>query len=115
MFYKWKPSKSARVEFAKKMQEIEAFCLKNDISKSKTGDSFYFDVCGQAYRVSNHSIEASNRRAFNEFGEQTRELYHEEGREADVIYIHASKTRLIEIYEALKAGAVLDGRGNKKN
>ena len=45
---------------------------------------------------------------------QTRELYHPEGREADVVYIHASKTRIMEIYNDLKAGHKLDGKGRRK-
>lgn len=30
------------------------------------------------------------------------------------VYIHAGKTRIIEIYNDLKAGYQLDGRGNRK-
>ena len=37
--------------------------------------------------------------------------YHEDGRRDDTIYIHASKTRIIEIYNNLKDGKKLDGRG----
>lgn len=35
-------------------------------------------------------------------------------RRDDTIYIHASKTRVKEIYQNLEAGKVLDGRGNVK-
>ena len=102
--YKWKPSKQARREFAKKMQEIDDFCAKNNITQSRTSDSYYFDIDGQNYRVSNHSVEASNLHSGGK--------YHSQGREDDTIYIHASKTRLIDIYNDLKAGKKLDGRGN---
>ena len=102
--YKWKPSKQARREFAKKMQEIDDFCAKNNIIQSRTSDSYYFDIDGQNYRVSNHSVEASNLHSGGK--------YHFQGREDDTIYIHASKTRLIDIYNDLKAGKKLDGRGN---
>ena len=102
--YKWKPSKQARREFAKKMQEIDDFCAKNNITQSRTSDSYYFDIDGQNYRVSNHSVEASNLHSGGKF--------HSQGREDDTIYIHASKTRLIDIYNDLKAGKKLDGRGN---
>lgn len=112
--YKWKPSKTAKREFAEKMREIDTFCKENDISQSNTSDSYYFALNGKNYRVSNHTIEASNRHAYNEFGEQTRALYHPNGRDDDTIYITASKTRLIEIYKDLSAGYDLDGRGYRK-
>lgn len=97
---KWKPSKTALKEFAKKMDEIDEFCKNNGISQSTSSDSYYFDIDGQSYRVSNHSVESSK--------------YHN-GRKEGVIYIHASKTRIIEIYENLKAGKKLDGFGKIKN
>ena len=111
----WKPSKTQAQEYAKKMQEIAQFCDENNIYQSKAGDSYYFDINGKKYRVSNHSIEASNTAAFDELtGEQRRALYHDGGREEDTVYIHASKTRIIEIYTDLKNGFVLDGRGKRK-
>ena len=108
------PSKSAKREFAKTMQEIEDFCEKNDISSSRSNDSYYFSINGQKYRVSNHTVEASNQNAFDRWGEQIRELYHPDGREADVIYITAGKTRIRQIYNDIKAGKILDGRGYPK-
>jgi hypothetical protein len=66
-------------------------------------DSFYFDINGQKYRVSNHSVESSHR---NSGGQ-----YHQDGREDDTIYIHASKTRIADIHKLLLAGHKLDGRG----
>lgn len=115
MYKKWKPSKAAKKEFASKMNEIEDFCAAHDISASLSKDSYYFTVDGIHYRVSNHSVEASNRAAFDDFtGEQKRELYHECDREANTIYIHASKTRIIEIYSDITAGYKLDGKGNRK-
>ena len=98
------------------MNEIDEFCKQNNISKSSTSDSYYFEIKGQKYRVSNHTIEASNSKAFgydNLTGEliQKRELYHKNGRENDTIYITAGKTRLIEIYNNLKIGKKLNKRG----
>jgi len=110
---KWKPSKTKAREFARKMEEIEEFCAQHGISASSTNDSYYFTVEGKKYRVSNHSIESSNKAAFDEFGNQKRELYHETERLEDVCYIHASKTRIIDIYNDLVAGYKLDGRGNR--
>ena len=62
----WKPSKTVKREFAEKMREIENFCAKNGIHSSLSNDSYYFTVDGINYRISNHSVEASNRGAFDE-------------------------------------------------
>ena len=59
---------------------------------------------GIEYRISNHSVESSNRNC----------VWHREGRIKGVLYIHASKTRIIEIYQNLEKGFQLDGRGNIK-
>lgn len=113
-YRKWTPSKTAKREFAQKMNEIDDFCREHGIHQSARSDSYYFTINGKSYRVSNHSVEASNARAFTDLGEQIREKYHPDGREEDVIYIHASKTRIKEIYNNLVAGYELDGRGNIK-
>ena len=113
--YRYKPSKTKIREYAEKMDRIDDFCSKNNISRSANSDSYYFEINGQKYRVSNNSVESSNRGAYEEdTHEQIRELYHPEGREKDTIYIHAGKTRIMKIYENLKAGKELDGRGNVK-
>ncbi len=111
MGFKYRPSKKAIQEYSNQMKRIEAFCVENGIQSSASKDSYYFSINGQSYRVSNHTIEASNARAYNFEGERVRELYHSEGRNSNVIYIHAGKTRIIEIYNNLKAGYVLDGKG----
>ena len=110
---KWRPSKTAVKEYAQKMDEIGSFCAENGIEQSRAGDSYYFTVNGQKYRVSNHSVEASNKGAYNEIYGKTRELYHEGGRREDTIYIHAGKTRIMEIYNDLVNGYKLDGHGNR--
>lgn len=109
---KWKPSKSAAKEFKSKMDTIATFCAENGIHQSMSGDSYYFTMNGKNYRVSNHSVESSNAHAYNCIGEQVREKYHEDVRSEDTVYIHAGKTRIIEIYNNLKDGKILDGRGN---
>lgn len=111
---KWKPSKTQAREFAKQMEEIDDFCIENHITSSSTNDSYYFTLNGVKYRVSNHSVESSNKGMYDSFGNQIRDSYHPDGRKEDVIYIHASKTRIIEIYNDLKNGYELDGRGNRK-
>ena len=111
---KWKPSKTKIKEFVEKMDEIDQFCAENKINQSKNSDSYYFSIDGVNYRVSNHSIESSNAGAVDDFGIKRREKYHPDEREDDVVYIHASKTRIIEIYNNLKKGVKLDGRGYRK-
>lgn len=95
----------------RRLSEIRAFCDANGIHYSKSMDSYYFRVRGKAYRVSNHTVEASNKGAVGRDGVQRRELYHPNGREKDVTYIHASRFRIPQIYTDLKLGAILDGRG----
>ena len=111
---KWKPSKKKVEEFVQKMDEVQAFCLEKDIGFSSKMDSFYFTVGGKKYRVSNHTVAASNRKATNFLGEQVRELYHPNGLEDDTVYITAGKTRLIEVYNNILTGKKLDKRGNVK-
>lgn len=113
-YRKWTPSKKAKREFAEKMDEIDKFCEEHGISASASNDSYYFTLNGIDYRVSNHSVESSNRHAYDDFWQQKRVLYHPNGRDADTVYIHASKTRIIEIYNDLAAGYELDGRGYRK-
>ena len=109
------PSKSAKREFAIKMKEIDEFCKENSIQASLSNDSYYFSINGQKYRVSNHSVETSNRGAYDSLtGEKLRDLYHEHGREDDTIYIHAGKTRIMDIYTDLINGYELDGRGYRR-
>ena len=110
--YKWKPSKAQAKQFAQQMQEIDKFCAENDIKQSATSDSYYFTINGQKYRVSNHTVATSNRGAFDEINGQKRDLYHPNGEEEDTIYITAGKTRIIDIYNNLKAGKKLDRKGN---
>ena len=109
---KWSPSKKAKAEFAKTMTDIENFCNENNIDYSKSMDSYYFTINGQKYRVSNHTVDTSNRAAYDDIYGQKRELYHPNGEEDDIIYITASKTRIKDIYNALKDGKKLDRRGN---
>lgn len=109
---KWKPSKSKAREFAMKMDKVTEFCNENNITASKSNDSYYFTLNGRNYRVSNHTIERSNSAAFDtDTGFQKRELYHDTKRDDNTVYIHAGKTRIIEIYNNLKDDYKLDGKG----
>ena len=113
MSYRWKPSKTARAEFGEKMREISAFCAAHDIIQSKSGDSYYFELSGIEYRVSNHTVTASNRGAYDADGVQVRDLYHPDGEKPEAVYITAGKLRIMDIYNDLAAGKKLDRRGNR--
>ena len=114
-YSRYKPSKTKAREFAAKMSEIDEFCSKNGIHQSRTSDSYYFRLNGKQYRVSNHTVAASNKRAYNTLGVKVRDFYHDpNGEDPNVTYITASKTRIIEIYEDLKAGYELDRRERRK-
>jgi hypothetical protein len=114
---KWKPSKTKAKEYAEQMGSIQTFCDTHGISYSRTMDSYYFTLNGQKYRVSNHTIKASNSKAyhFDELSGQyvkVRDEYHDD--DESLICFTASKTRLPEIYNALLAGKELDKRGYTK-
>lgn len=111
--YKFKPSKTKVREFAKKMNEIDEFCYEHGISRSRSSDSYYFVINGVSYRVSNHTVAASNAKAFNDLGQQIRDVYHKHGEEDGIVYITAGKTRIVEIYNDLANGYKLDRRGNR--
>lgn len=98
MSFKWKPSKSAKREFAQKMDEVADFCKKNNITQSKAGDSYYFEIKGQQYRVSNHSI---NNSVYCDMA-GNRHNYHSLEEIEKTIFIRASKTKIIEIYNQIK-------------
>ncbi|MDE6886187.1 MAG: hypothetical protein K2P17_04025 [Helicobacteraceae bacterium] len=114
---RYKLSKAAKAEWAAKMKEIENFCGLNGIEYSKNLDSFYFKINDKNVRVSNHTTAASDKGCewFNPFKNEFEDLrpsYHA-GKKYD-IEITASKTRIIEIYEDLKAGFELTKRGYRK-
>jgi hypothetical protein len=103
-------SRTKAREYAQKMEEIEDFCRANGISASRRLDSFYFRIGGVKYRVSNHTIEASNRGMYDSLtGEKKRNAYHDS--EEDLVCITAGKTRIEQVYNDLKAGHKLDKRG----
>lgn len=109
---KWRPSKSKAREFAIEMDKVTEFCNENNITASKNNNSYYFTLNGKNYRVSNHTVEKSNSAAFDtDTGFQKRELYHNAKRDDNTVYIHAGKTRIIEIYNDLKVGYELDSKG----
>ena len=113
--YTYRPSAAQKKEFHEKMLEIEAFCKKHGYFRKVTITIAIISALKVSdIEWSNHSIEASNRAAFDEYtGEQLRELYHDPELEEDVIDILAGKTRIIDIYNDLVAGYDLDYRGRR--
>jgi alcohol dehydrogenase YqhD (iron-dependent ADH family) len=109
----YRTSKAKRAEYAKQMILIDQCCNDNNISRSLTGDSYYFAHNGISYRVSNHTIAKSDAGMFNDFGEKVRESYHKN--DADVVCFTASKTRIIEIHKDILAGLKLNKRGKVIN
>lgn len=103
---RWKPSKTAKREFASKMKEIDEYCRDNGISQSASSDSYYFTHNGIAYRISNHAVE----RSVSSDGYR----YHGNSDEyrTNVFCIHAGKTRIIEIHKLITSGVQVDHKGN---
>lgn len=106
MGYRYSQDKDKKRGFAANMERIDKFCQNNGIRKSACSESYYFTINGQKYRVSNHSVEESNAKAYSSTGEMVRPLYHPEGELDDVIYIRAGKNKIIEIYKSIRAGKV---------
>ena len=107
---RWKPSKTRAREFAQQMDSIRNYCDENGIDYSCSMDSFYFSINGEEYRVSNHTQAASDRGMYSWDGTKLRDSYHETRYDRDH-EITASKTRIIDIHQALLAGKKLDKRG----
>ena len=109
MRYTYRPSKTKAREFAQTMDEIDSFCHEHAISRSNSMDSYYFTVNGKRYRVSNHTVSASDKGMYDAYGVKIRESYHAD--DADLICITAGKTRLIEVYNNIVAGIDINKRG----
>ena len=105
---KYKRSKKQIREFITKMDEIEEFCKQNGIARSFNSDSYYFVANGKAYRVSN-SLRASGEYVYDPITDQR---VHTD--DSNTTYIHASKVRIIDIYNDIIAGYELDGHGRRK-
>lgn len=108
----WTPSKNDKQNYIAQRQELDKFCKDNNISVSMSGDSYYFTIEGQDYRISNHTIEKSDSGMYRNdpyLGNiKVRDSYHTD---RDTISFTASKLRVPEIYNNLKVGLTLDKRG----
>jgi hypothetical protein len=106
-------SRTKAKEYAQEMERINDFCNEHGISASRNLDSFYFKLNGISYRVSNHTMEASDRGMRDSLtGEKLRESYHKY--DDDLVCITAGKTRIVQVYCDLKAGYELTKRGLRK-
>lgn len=92
-------------------EDVRRFCRANGIRMSDSG-SYYFELYGQRYRVSDHSVEESNRGAYDKRGYQRRRLYHPNGREADTIYILSNDIEFV--YLNLRNGNRVSSNGRVK-
>jgi len=93
------------------MNDVRSFCKANGIRMSGTG-SYYFELYGQRYRVSDHSIEDSNRGAYDKKGYQRRRLYHPNGREENITYITSNDIEYV--YLNLRNGNRVSSNGRVK-
>ena len=88
---KYNLSQKKITEYKRKMREIEKFCKENNIKASYNYNNYEFELNGIKYTIQNCATPPSTE---NE------------------VFIYAGKTRLIEIYDCLKAGKKIDRRGN---
>ena len=103
-------SRTKAREYAQKMDDVDDFCRDNGISASRSLDSFYFTLNDVKYRVSNHTLQASDRGMRDSLtGEKLRGSYH--NNDDDLVCFTAGKTRIEQVYNDLKAGYKLDKRG----
>lgn len=103
-----------RRNYVERLEALDAFCEEHDIMCNVHRDSFYFELNGKRYRVSNHSIKANWERAYSGMRDDLKPLYHPNGYDKSIIYIHAGKFRVPQIYEDIRAGYDLNLRGYRK-
>ena len=107
-------SNEEKRDFAIKMKEITRFCLKNNIQIGTNHNSYTFSLNGKNYIVSNFGTDDFKKYitklANQGIKEATRYL---QILEKEIISIQASKLRIMEIYNDLKAGKQLDKNGRE--
>ena len=102
-------SNEEKRDFAIKMKEITKFCLKNNIQIGTNHNSYTFSLNGKNYIVSNFKkyIAKLANQGVKEAARYLQIL------EKEIISIQASKLRIMEIYNDLKAGKQLDKNGRE--
>lgn len=84
--------------FLDTIDEIDNFCVENSIKTNKSRDNYFFNIGEQKYHISDRPVEINDI----------------DGIQESTIHIIAGKTRLINIYNNLKDGILLDSRGFPK-
>lgn len=88
---------------------IDEFCMEHGITRSASGKSYYFRIRGRRYRVSDHFRWQSDCGMYDQVGNKIRESYKKEGIEEREI--RCGKTKIIQVYNALKAGKTVNEHG----
>lgn len=100
--------------FAIKMKKITKFCLKNNIQIGTNHNSYTFSLNGKNYIVSNFGTDDFKKyitKLANQGVKQA--VRYLQILEKEIISIQASKLRIMEIYNDLKAGKQLDKNGRE--
>ena len=107
-------SNEEKRDFAIKMKEITKFCLKNNINVGTNHNSYTFSLNGKNYIVSNFGTDDFKKyitKLANQGVKQA--IRYLQILEKEIISIQASKLRIMEIYNDLKAGKQLDKNGRE--
>lgn len=94
-------------------KEIKKFCIENNIEYSTPLFSFYFEMGGENYMVSEQRINTNIKKQFDENGKPTVMFWHSLSHILNSTKIIARKGRLIDIYQDLKNGYELDMNGER--
>lgn len=94
-------------------KEIIKFCLENNVEYSTPLFSFYFEIDGKKYLVSEKRVSTNLTQQFDERGNPTVAFWHSLSNILNSTKIIARKGRLIDIYQDLKNGYELDMNGER--
>ena len=107
-------SNEEKRDFAIKMKEITRFCLKNNIQIGTNHNSYTFSLNGKNYIVSNFGTDDFKKYITKLANQGIKEaVRYLQILEKEIISIQASKLRIMEIYNDLKAGKQLDKNGRE--
>lgn len=107
-------SNEEKRDFAIKMKEITKFCLKNNINIGTNHNSYTFSLNGKNYIVSNFGTDDFKKYITKLANQGVKEaVRYLQILEKEIISIQASKLRIMEIYNDLKAGKQLDKNGRE--
>ena len=107
-------SNEEKRDFAIKMKEITRFCLKNNIQIGTNHNSYTFSLNGKNYIVSNFGTDDFKKYIAKLANQGVKEaVRYLQILEKEIISIQASKLRIMEIYNDLKAGKQLDKNGRE--